>query len=284
MVLRPRTDVRTPELVLSRGQRFAHETTTSLARRGAALVFINGSILGVHRRPAHFAATLRKLRRRGCVGPYVSVFAQQDCVYLASDGGRVCRPLIVCDAGRPPGHLGAHAGPRSATCCIVGGATLSTPRDDETACLAGFICSESAATVCNLQARHVCPLWCGRNRSHGLCRRCVRVDQAVKDGRMSFNDFLRRGLIEYVDVNEENNSLIALYERDCTTATTHLEIEPFTVLGVVAGLIPYPHHNQSPRNTYQVQCPCALPSVLASGYQCLAPHSRLLQRMFYDKV
>jgi DNA-directed RNA polymerase beta subunit len=33
--------------------------------------------------------------------------------------------------------------------------------------------------------------------------------------------------------------------------TTHLEIEPFTVLGVVAGLIPYPHHNQSPRNTYQ---------------------------------
>ena len=32
---------------------------------------------------------------------------------------------------------------------------------------------------------------------------------------------------------------------------THVEIEPFTILGVVAGLIPYPHHNQSPRNTYQ---------------------------------
>jgi hypothetical protein len=56
----------------------------------------------------------------------------------------------------------------------------------------------------------------------------------------------------FADVNEENNSLVALYEADCGPRTTHLEIEPFTVLGVVAGLIPYPHHNQSPRNTYQV--------------------------------
>lgn len=33
--------------------------------------------------------------------------------------------------------------------------------------------------------------------------------------------------------------------------TTHLEIETFTLLGVCAGLVPFPHHNQSPRNTYQ---------------------------------
>lgn len=45
---------------------------------------------------------------------------------------------------------------------------------------------------------------------------------------------------------------IALYEGDAVPQTTHIEIEPFTILGVCAGLIPYPHHNQSPRNTYQV--------------------------------
>ena len=71
----------------------------------------------------------------------------------------------------------------------------------------------------------------------------------------SFDDFLTHGLVEYLDVNEENDSLIALYEDDITAnpgaIVTHLEIEPFTVLGAVAGLIPYPHHNQSPRNTYQ---------------------------------
>ena len=67
----------------------------------------------------------------------------------------------------------------------------------------------------------------------------------------SFNDFIIDGLIEFLDVNEENDCSIALYEKDITAATTHLEIEPLTILGVVAGLIPYPDHNQSPRNTYQ---------------------------------
>lgn len=68
---------------------------------------------------------------------------------------------------------------------------------------------------------------------------------------VTFDDFLRKGLVEYLDVNEENDTYIALYERNIVPATTHLEIEPFTLLGAVAGLVPYPHHNQSPRNTYQ---------------------------------
>ncbi|XP_064484675.1 DNA-directed RNA polymerase III subunit RPC2-like [Ornithodoros turicata] len=70
-------------------------------------------------------------------------------------------------------------------------------------------------------------------------------------GLMFFDDFLKHGVVEFLDVNEENDSNIALYEREIRADTTHLEIEPFTLLGVCAGLIPYPHHNQSPRNTYQ---------------------------------
>lgn len=63
---------------------------------------------------------------------------------------------------------------------------------------------------------------------------------------------VRTGLIEYLDVNEESTALIAMYENQCRPGITHLEIEPFTIMGVVSGLIPFPHHNQSPRNTYQV--------------------------------
>lgn len=74
----------------------------------------------------------------------------------------------------------------------------------------------------------------------------------ITKGLMIWRDLLEEGLIEYLDVNEENNALIATYETDIVPGkTTHLEIAPWTILGVCAGLIPYPHHNQSPRNTYQ---------------------------------
>jgi DNA-directed RNA polymerase III subunit RPC2 len=72
-----------------------------LHHMGAVLVFLNGSILGIHRNPAKFVATLRSLRRCGKLGEFVSVYCQYDTVHIASDGGRVCRPLIICTAGVP---------------------------------------------------------------------------------------------------------------------------------------------------------------------------------------
>lgn len=74
---------------------------------------------------------------------------------------------------------------------------------------------------------------------------------AVRDGLLSFKDLVKVGLIEFLDVSELNDSLIALDEQEIEAGTTHMEIAPFSILGVVAGTIPYPHHNQSPRNTYQ---------------------------------
>lgn len=73
----------------------------------------------------------------------------------------------------------------------------------------------------------------------------------LQRGFLNFQDLINLGLIEYLDVNESSISHFALDEAGITDVTTHLEIEPFTLLGVCAGLIPFPHNNQSPRNTYQ---------------------------------
>ena len=88
-------------------------------------------------------------------------------------------------------------------------------------------------------------------------------------------------MVEYLDVNEENDSYIALYEADIVPATTHLEIEPFTLLGAVAGLIPYPHHNQSPRNTYQ--CAMGKQAIGAIGHNQLNRIDTLLYLSVYPQ-
>ena len=73
----------------------------------------------------------------------------------------------------------------------------------------------------------------------------------LERGFLNFQDLIDIGVIEYLDVNEASISHFALAESEICDRTTHLEIEPFTLLGVCAGLIPFPHNNQSPRNTYQ---------------------------------
>ena len=74
----------------------------------------------------------------------------------------------------------------------------------------------------------------------------------VIDGELSLMDFVKQGKIELIDVNEENNLQIAFSGEDLLHACyTHLEIDPFSIYGVVGSLVPFPHHNQSPRNAFQ---------------------------------
>ena len=37
----------------------------------------------------------------------------------------------------------------------------------------------------------------------------------------------------------------------CHPDSTHSEMHPSMILGILASCIPFSHHNQSPRNTYQ---------------------------------
>jgi DNA-directed RNA polymerase III subunit RPC2 len=153
--------------------------------RDSFLVFLNGLILGVHRRPKELVESLRMMRRRGLAGEFVSVYLHdaQRAVHLATDGGRVCRPLLIVDyeTGQP-----------------------------------------------KIKQAHI---------------------EALAMKTITVKDLLKQGVVEYVDCNEENNTLIAVTERDLEVAIhkgldslkmryTHMEIDPFTILGVIGGIIP----------------------------------------------
>lgn len=66
------------------------------------------------------------------------------------------------------------------------------------------------------------------------------------------------GYVEFVDKLEEESMLISTYPSDLQrmdpekrAKITHCELHPSLIYGVGASLIPFPDHNQSPRNTYQ---------------------------------
>ena len=73
----------------------------------------------------------------------------------------------------------------------------------------------------------------------------------IKRNMKSWSDLLWMGMIELIDANEEENCYVALDFTSLQQSHTHLEIYPPSILGVGASIIPYPEHNQSPRNTYE---------------------------------
>jgi len=65
----------------------------------------------------------------------------------------------------------------------------------------------------------------------------------LESGKIKYDDLLRKGLIEYVDADEEENLYVATDIGHLTKENTHMELEPASIFSYVTSLTPFVNHN-----------------------------------------
>lgn len=130
-----------------------------------------------------------------------------------------------------------------------------------------FDVSNMQINICNDAGRLTRPLLIVENNSLVLNDTIIKN---IRNGELGWEDLccmikLQQPVLEYIDPAEQNQALISMKPSNLMTNLslklmkenefyhnyTHCEIHPSSIFGILGSCIPFPDHNQSPRNTYQ---------------------------------
>jgi len=117
--------------------------------------------------------------------------------------------------------------------------------------------------------------------------------QLIKENKLSWNDLMQKGIIEYLDASEEDNCLVALDQSELKPEHTHLEIDPVAMFGTITSLVPYANHNQTARLNRGSKTQKQALGLYAANYPCLLdtdvsilhyPQKPLVRSFVYDSI
>jgi len=85
---------------------------------------------------------------------------------------------------------------------------------------------------------------------NGKSKLTPEIVEKLRKGEINWEYLIQHGIVEYLDVEEEENAYIAITPEEITKEHTHVEIDPITILGISAALIPYLEYNRGDRINY----------------------------------
>src|SRR3989338_4366651 len=149
--------------------------------QGKSPIFMDGQLIGMTNNSEKFIEKIKNYRRSGHISSNinVSISSETEEVYINTDSGRLQRPVIVVENGKP--------------------------------------------------------------------KITKQIMDNLEKEEMTWNDVIKKGYIEYLDAEEEENAFVALKLEDIKSDTTHLEIHPSVILGASASLVPFAPHNRGDR-------------------------------------
>ena len=177
-------------------------------------VFINGDWQGIHKEPHKLLEQLKNLRRNGIINIYTSFswYIELNELHIQCDGGRITRPMYIIENNK-------------------------------------YLMTDKMADM----IKEMKLKW--DNLLHSQLTTDDLTDCSEKAVKKTDS-----AVIEYVDQQEADTSMFAMTKGDIISNKkgnssyynfTHCEIHPSMMLGVLASNIPFPDHNQSPRNLFQ---------------------------------
>lgn len=211
--------------LFSRGSVIEVSAATEALHATATSVQINGGTIGFTTDPALLTRVLKMMKWTACLAPTASVSFNtgDNVVRIYLDDGRPLRPLYHLEGGAAPAAL------------LAATAEGKMPRWRDMVC-------GTLATTAELPFTSVAfvdPL-------------AANPAAKLADYEAALKDFV--GSVEYIDPYEGNEAYISWWGRadNLSRDHTHAEIHPSSLMGLLANMIPFANHNQSPRN--QLSC------------------------------
>ncbi|KAI1455570.1 DNA-dependent RNA polymerase II beta subunit [Annulohypoxylon moriforme] len=201
----------------------------------ATKIFLNGSWIGVHQDPKTLVRDVQALRRANQIPAEVSLVRDiRDREFkIFSDAGRVMRPLFRVQQ-EDIHEQGIEKGTLALTKPMIKRLEADVDLDPESEAYFGWQGLVNEGVIEFLDAEE--------EETAMICMTPEDLDTY----RMT-----KLGYEVSQDNGDEVNKRLKTKVNPSTHMYTHCEIHPSMLLGICASIIPFPDHNQSPRNTYQ---------------------------------